>query len=269
MITCDVIGAGPQNPGLGNQLFVVAATLSLAEDNKTRAVFPDLLYPPYAFYGNTIFSRLDTGKDKSFVEYVYQEPPYTSTIYREIPFRENMILRGHFQSYKYFYHNIETIRQLLKNPQSLTKGLDNKYENLLSCPNTVSVHVRRGDYTQLTQNYATLTDDYYLRALEKIGSYSKIVMFSDDIDWCKDNVLQSKAADIVYIKGELDIADLYLMSRMKNHIVANSTFSVWGALLNDNQNATVVAPKAWFGAARTSNNDIETADLMPPEWLRV
>jgi len=269
MITCDIIGATSSNPGLGNQLFIIATTLSLALDNNTTAVFPDLLYPPYTFYGNTIFSQLDPGADKAFVRHVHQEEPYTSTIYNKVPYKEGMILRGHFQSYKYFYHNIDHIRKLFRLPQFMTDSIDQKYRDILQLPNTVSLHVRRGDYVALTENYATLTDEYYEAALSRIENFSKIIVFSDDISWCKENLLQNRKKDLIFIENEMDVMSIYLMSKMKNNIVANSTFSLWGAFLNENENATIVAPRPWFGPGRTADNDRETADLIPPHWMRI
>jgi hypothetical protein len=269
MLTCDVIGNGPANPGLGNQMCVIAATLSLAIDNDVEAVFPDLAFPPYVFYGNTIFSNLKTWGSKSFVECVHQETPFTSTIYNEIPFRDNMCLRGHYQSYKYFYHNLKKIRDAFRIPAELTEVARNKYADVLSLDNTVAVHVRRGDYMNLQSNYATLTADYYRRALDEIGEDSKVVLFSDDIEWCESTLAPLLEENVVLVRGEMDIIDLFLMSRMKHNVIANSTFSWWGALLNENPNKKVVCPLEWFGPARTQDNARETADLMPPTWTRI
>jgi len=269
MLTCDVIGTGPANSGLGNQMCVIAATLSLAIDNNVPAVFPDLAYPPYAFYGNTIFSSLKVGGNKAFVENVFQETPFTSTVYNEIPFRDNLCLRGHYQSYKYFYHNLDKIREAFRLPDNLTEIARTKYAELLNMDNTVGMHVRRGDYMSLQSNYAILTEDYYLRALSEIGDVSKIVVFSDDIEWCIYNMSSLAERDAFFVKGEMDILDLFLMSKMKHNVIANSTFSWWAALLNENHDKKVIAPIAWFGPARTKDNARETADLMPPTWTRM
>ena len=271
MITCDVIGAAPANPGLGNQLFIVAATISLAIDNNDQAVFPDLRHPPYKFYGETIFHKLDHGSDKSFVKYLYQEEPYTSTIFNKIPYIDNLCLRGYFQSYKYFYHNLEEIRELFAMPQEILERVNRKYNNIFNFNDSVSLHVRRGDYVNMSDKYASLGDAYYSEALSEIRDYSKVIVFSDDIEWCRKEFLPShRDRDrFEFIGGELDVVDLYLMSEIKNNIIANSTFSWWGAMLNKNQDKKVIAPWEWFGPNRVKDNKVETADLIPTGWKRI
>ena len=271
MITCDVIGAAPANPGLGNQLFTIAATVSLALDNDAVAVFPDLLHPPYRFYGETIFHKLNHGTDKGFVKYLYQEEPYTSTIFNKIPYIDGLCLRGYFQSYKYFYHNLKKIRELFVMPQEILETIDEKYNNVFCFDDSVSLHVRRGDYVKMSDKYTSLGDTYYNKALSKIEDYSKVIVFSDDIDWCRKEFLvnHQDRKRFEFIDGELDVTDLYLMSKIKNNIIANSTFSWWGAMLNSNEDKQVIAPWEWFGPSRVKDNRSETTDLIPAEWKRI
>ena len=89
MLPCDVFGYAPNsNNGLGNQLFCIATTLALAKDNNDEAVFPDLNFHPYTFYGNSIFHKLNKDAfDKKFVKNTYIEKPYTSTIYNKIEYK--------------------------------------------------------------------------------------------------------------------------------------------------------------------------------------
>ena len=88
------------------------------------------------------------------------------------------------------------------------------------------------------------------------------LVFSDDIDWCKGVFRGDR---FTFIEGEKDYIDLYIMSQCKNNIIANSTFSWWGAWLNKNKNKKIVAPKKWFGSLISHN----TKDLIPKEWIKV
>ena len=270
MITCDILGYGGSNNGLGNQLFCVATTLSLALDNSDVAVFPDLKKSHYKFYSRNIFHKLNCGTNKNFVKNYYKETPYTSTKYNKIPYMENMCLNGHFQSYKYFSHNEDYIRNLFTLPERLQDSISSRYSELLSVDNTVSLHIRRGDYVGdiFKDRYVNLNEEYYEQALSSIGEYSNIVVFSDDIQWCK-NWQFLKDKDPVFIENEFDVVDLFLMSKMSHNIIANSTFSWWSAFLNNNINKKIVAPKEWFGTKRTNNNLEETKDLIPPDWVRI
>ncbi len=269
MITCDILGKCNNNSGLGNQLFCVAATLSLALDNSDVAIFPDLKKSYYKFYSKNIFHKLEIGQDKDFVTNYYTEPPYTGTLYNKIDYLDNMCLHGHFQSYKYFDHNSDYIRDTLVLPESVEKLVLLRHKDIL-LENTVSLHIRRGDYVSesLKNRYTSLDESYYNEALSIIGNYSKIIVFSDDISWCKEwPFLQDKS--VVFIENEPDVIDLFLMSKMTNNIIANSTFSWWAAFLNRNPNKKIIAPKEWFGPQRSKDNKKETKDLIFPEWIRI
>lgn len=269
MITCDVLGYHPgTNNGLGNQMFCIAATLALAYKNETTAIFPDLSTDPYKYYGRTIFHLLDKEGDKNFVKYQFKEPPYTSTFYHELPFAESMKLTGYFQSYKYFDCCRDLILHNFVVPQDMEREVMNKYGDEIG-DDTVSLHVRRGDYLSLPGHYQMLSLDYYRAALELLGHASKVLVFSDDIEWCKTALDFIGKEKTLFVDGQSDVEDLYLMSQIKNNIIANSTFSWWGAYLNQNEDKRVVAPKEWFGIKRTEDNENEIKDLYPKEWIKI
>ena len=266
MITCEILGYGADNNGLGNQMFCIATALGLAYENNDTASFPELMYPPYDFYGRTIFHRLN--KSPISVKNTYNEPPYTSTIYHKIPYEENMSMRGHFQSYKYFEKNQEQIVDSFQLPKHIFSRIEKKHEHLLNdLSNKASMHIRRGDYLKLQGHYASLDSQYYDKALD-IAEKEEIVVFSDDIEWCKQNISLGKKK-IYFVEGEMDIVDMYLMSRIPTNIIANSTFSWWAAYLNKNKDKKIIGPTQWFGPARTKSNEIETRDLFPPSWIRI
>lgn len=159
-------------------------------------------------------------------------------------------LFGYFQSEKYFNHCQPKIRKefTFKNEPKLNK----KFEQFKH-QTTVSLHVRRTDYLKLPDVYP-FSLQYYLDALEyietKIGKFTCLV-FSDDIQWCKDN-LKHKNITFVYQEGDKE-EDLYFMSQTTHSIIANSSFSWWGAWLKPSPNKIIVAPKNWFGANGPKN----------------
>lgn len=158
-------------------------------------------------------------------------------------------LMGYFQTEKYFLDIREEIL------------LDFSFKNDLmetnSCDYTV-IHVRRGDYVGQSHFHPTCSLDYYRQAMEITGGPFLVV--SDDIEWCKKNI----PADAYSCSN--NVQDLYAMSQAKNNIIANSSFSWWGAWLNQNPDKIVVSPERWFGDAYSHYN---MEDIRPTEWIRL
>jgi hypothetical protein len=98
--------------------------------------------------------------------------------------------------------------------------------------------------------------------MENFNEVTTFIVFSDDEKWIKENI---KGKNIIYIQRNHDYIDLYLMSQCNHNIIANSTFSWWGAWLNNNQNKKVVAPTKWFGV----NKKLDTKDLIPETWIKI
>jgi len=176
-------------------------------------------------------------------------------------------LKGYFQTEKYFTH----IRKKLIRDFSLRKPLDAANMKMLArikeheC--AVSVHIRRGDYVKLTHIHTLQSPEYYTSAMKylKSAGWGKphYFVFSDDLDWAVKNVDFGKDFTPVDI-NDTDAAafDLELMKNCKHNIIANSSFSWWGAWLNKNPNKIVIAPKIWFGTA-----DMSWADIIPKSWI--
>ena len=181
----------------------------------------------------------------------------------------NSYLYGYWQSEKYFKRIEATIRQdfIFKKPL-VEKNLDNALH--IASVNSVSLHVRRGDYVS---NYKTsqIMDvcslDYYRQAIDYIAKHIKnpvFYIFSDDIAWVQQNLsLYFPCTYIDHNRGNESYIDMQLMSLCKHHIIANSSFSWWGAWLNPRAAKIVIAPRVWF---RNGNND---SDLIPSEWVRL
>ena len=167
---------------------------------------------------------------------------------------------GYFQSEKYFKHNRDKILELFKPQEKINKFLLKKYSNLINNEKHVSVHIRRGDYLKFSDYHTNLNKDYYYKAMNYFKDEYKFIFFSDDIEWCKETFTNKNN---IFIEKQDDILDLYLMSKIKNNIIANSSFSWWAAWLNENENKKVIAPSTWFGF---KNGHLDKKDLLPKEW---
>lgn len=170
---------------------------------------------------------------------------------------------GFWQSEKYFKAFENNIRRDLSVVSPLL-GDAGKYTGSINDSESVSIHVRRGDYVN-NSFHPLCTIDYYVKATEVITQNVEnpvFFIFSDDPDWVTDNLPLKWPYQIV--KGNTGVTDLYLMSRCKHNIIANSSFSWWGAWLNDNGGKVVVAPQKWFG-----DPQINTDDLIPEGWIKL
>jgi hypothetical protein len=106
------------------------------------------------------------------------------------------------------------------------------------------------------------TIEYYNKSIEHLKDITDLfIVFSDDIEWCKNNI---KSENIIYIQDEKDYIEIYLMSLCDNNIISNSSFSWWGAWLNRNENKIVIGPKIWFGSEIQHN----TSDILPEKWVK-
>ncbi len=257
-VTCDMQG------GLGNIIFQLSAACAYAKryglevgvnlNKQINCVTPH--FKSFSKYRGNVFKKINH-VDSVVCESHYTEPYFH---YGEIPYLQNVFLHGYFQSYKYFEHERELILDLFGPTPEIIKYIRQKYGELLK-RQTVALHVRRNDYLQFSHIHPPLQVEYFVKALKEIGSYEKLLVFSDDIQWCRKNI----SGDVFFVEGEEDYIDLYLMSMCNHNIISNSTFSWWGAWLNEHDGKKIVCPKVWFG--ESVGHDIK--DLYPSEWIRV
>ncbi|WP_269931602.1 alpha-1,2-fucosyltransferase [Aminobacter sp. HY435] len=182
----------------------------------------------------------------------------------------NVWLHGYWQSERYFADVADTIRTDLR---IVTPASDENRRHLAMIAETpaISLHVRRGDYL-LPENqtlFAACTESYYARALELIASEMRaeplVYVFSDDPAWARDNLSLPFEKRVMGHNGrDDDYEDMRLMSACQHHIIANSTFSWWGAWLNPAPDKIVVAPATWFIDPKAANPDI-----IPEHWRRI
>ena len=167
---------------------------------------------------------------------------------------------GWWQDKRFFLDTINNI----KFRQSIVDKTNKELLNAISSSESVSLHVRRGDYLdpQNAKQYGGIcTLDYYNKAIEIVmNKYvnPRFFVFSNDFEWCKKNLQIDNAIFVTNNTGENSWIDMYLMSQCKANILANSSFSYWGAMLNMNDNI-VVCPKKW--------SNTHTPNIFPHDWI--
>lgn len=181
----------------------------------------------------------------------------------EVLQKDPAYLTGYFQSEKYFKDIEKKVREAFSFSSVIFKKLDktllarlNKYREQIQLSTSVSLHIRRGDYLENSEVYGDIcTPEYYETAISRMIKElitPVFYVFSNDEewadDWCKEQETKYHNSFVV-VKGfpeEMGYLDMFLMSRCKHHIIANSSFSWWGAFLNDSKDKKVIAPAKWF-----------------------
>jgi hypothetical protein len=224
--------------------------------------------------GNTSLGRLKRGiidkVSKWYNRSIVKEPFFHFSPEIFNVGKKDAYLQGYWQSEKYFKEFEHIIRQDF----SFRDEMKDKVQiiaNKIMETNSISLHIRRGDYvsnSEANAQHGTCSLEYYHMAINNLKKEIEepyIFIFSDDIEWAKQNLRTNIPMFFVepFVEKE-DTDDLRLMSLCKHHIIANSTFSWWGAWLSENPDKIVYAPKQWFKA---DNHDIR--DLIPVEWRKI
>jgi len=241
LVTCKLAG------GLGNWMFQIAACYHVNKIMGKKVVIDTsdiaTIHTELSEYKNNIFRKVKF--IDSFQKDYEINAEHLPMEYLEIPSKPgNLKMHGYFQNENYVNHIREKILDLFEIDDVTLSYLKEKY-SFLESDNTCSIHVRRGNYIERQNVHFVQPIDYYLDCLDEFElDYTNFIIFSDDLDWCKQHFgfLPNK----VFVDGNNDFEDLYLMSLCKNNIIANSSFSWWGAWLNKNINKKVYYPKTWF-----------------------
>lgn len=219
--------------------------------------------------GTGIYDRLKFKIKRHLFNYeVFEEKSlvFDATVYNV---SRNAHVAGYWQSERYFKTIENEIRKEFEfklppsppNAQMMDKIINS---------DSVSIHVRRGDYVsdkKINQVHGVCDLDYYNKAIARIQakcSDPNYFIFSDDMDWVKENLKIDGVCNYIDFNVVNDYEDLRLMSMCKHNITANSSFSWWGAWLNSNTDKLVIAPQKWFNDERK-----DTADLIPESWVRI
>lgn len=268
--------------GCGNQMFQFA--MGLAQAVRLNC---DLQFDTSSFqhdrmreYSLCLFPRIQDiyGEQKFFVADIVKENgmPYNEKIVEGI--KRNSHLTGWWQTEKYF-QSIEYLIRWYFQSAPLTPAHRKYFELIMNSENPTFLTVRRTDYVG-NAFHGELPVEYYQNALAFVEHKTKtkpdIFVFSDEPEWCYENLKLGSSFIVAgtydrTVKGHLgrEDADLFLMSLCKNAVMANSSFSWWGAYLGDSvrwsRGGIVVAPKQWFGPA--SNEDAR--DIVPIRWYQV
>ncbi len=171
------------------------------------------------------------------------------------------ICKGYFQSERFFLSYREKLLPLLEPKYEYSEEIKMLMKKITQ-EESVSLHIRRGDYVFLG---ISMELDYYYKAIEYLADVVekkfKIYVFSDDINWARENLkLSEYDMEFIHLENETaDVDEMMLMSKCKNNIIANSTYSWWGAWLNQNKGKIVIAPNIAF------NN----TNIIPNEWIRI
>lgn len=197
------------------------------------------------------------------------EEPYFHFSPAMLAIPDNSYINGYWQSEKYFLKIENEIRSdfAFKLPMSQQNA---NIAEVINQTNSVSLHVRRNDFannSRINSTHGLCSLEYYQAAIRYIVERverPKFFIFSDDPAWVKGNLKIDLPCEFVeHNKGKESYNDMRLMSLCKHHIIANSSFSWWGAWLNPSKSKIVMAPLRWFA------KPMDTSDLIPPRWVRL
>lgn len=296
MLLVNLIG------GLGNQMFQYAFGIGLSDKREIQVKFDttDLLDRSHKenftyrdFELHVFDAPVDIASDRELSMYKYRIGFTLDNLYYKITRKlknvefysekkyfayepgvlatsDNTYFTGYWQNERYFKENSELIRQAFSF-RNCPEGKNKELARQLQADNSIAVHIRRGDYAnnQHVQNvHGMCSPEYYQRAVELIASKvseAKLYVFSDEPEWVMQNLSFAHPATYVnHNKGSNSFEDMRLMSLCKHNIIANSSFSWWGAWLNANPDKIVVAPTKWMQGLH-----IDCSDLIPKQWIRL
>jgi Glycosyl transferase family 11 len=285
------------NGGLGNQMFQFAAAralglrtgavLKLDVSAFARDQLRDFDLAPYALSATT---PLATGAELAACE--QKKPRGLALVGKSLGFGKAAIpamreahfhfdpglaaatvpayLTGYWQSERYFTAHADQIRRDFA-PIAPLEPENAALAEVIRASAAVSLHVRRGDYVSDTRTQAVhgvCGIDYYARAMDRVEALvpsPHYIVFSDDPDWTRANLTSPHPMTFVTVNPPArGYRDMQLMSMCRHHIIANSSFSWWGAWLNPRLDKTVIAPARWF-----ASGDKDTRDLLPAAWFKV
>lgn len=282
--------------GLGNQMFQYALGRQLSKKLEVELLLDTTLYSnsgidkyprEYGLKHFNIIEKIADTKDIARCRYphgviigkILDKISYTFFRKNNIKFnpvilssKDNSYLDGFWQSYKYF----DNIRDTLLNDFSLKRPLSDNaekiFQDIKNSHNSVSLHVRRGDYVENKKNINIYGDhcnqEYYNKAIsyitDKVGANIHVFVFSDDIDWVKDNINIPYDKTYIAEHSAPDFERMILMSKCDYHIIANSTFGWWGAWLDNKESSIVISPSIW-----TPGIDLPIDDIIPPKWIKI
>ena len=286
MIIVKIIG------GLGNQMFQYAYakkldTLGFEVKIDTSAFIHYNLHSGYGLDNYSISLQVADNKELSkfkkhrLLGKIFKKTPFLagqfniekSLLYDEryLKVSDGSYVEGYFQSEKYFFDIKETLLKEFQIKPEISDYSKSLAKKILQSDTAVSIHIRRGDYIhnpKANAVHGVCPLEYYKKAISLLeGKFENptFFIFSDDIEWSREN-LGIKKSVFVENGDRIPHEDIYLMSLCNHHIIANSSFSWWGAWLNRYDKKVVIAPKRWFA---DKNKQSQAPDIIPESWMKI
>lgn len=264
MIISQYLGNPRLNRNLGNQLFELASLIGLAKRYNTS-----LMLPPKWQYRSSfnLNSSIQYGNVDAFAS--IREPEFHCCLeffdkFEHVLKNERVYVEGYFQSELYWKPFEDEIRKAFEFAISIKEDTDSFLTNNdIEVENFVAVSVRRGDFA-VDANHYLLPFEYYIGAITLYFPEKDIMVFSDDIPWCKEHFCMADRR-IVFSENKNAIEQLSLMSRFSDFVLANSTFSWWGAYLSQAKIKKVVRPYYHFDGELKIKNNLK--DHYPSSWI--
>lgn len=283
--------------GLGNQMFQYALALALQcqckEKSEIRidprafrgypihngyelkrifnveipeASISEVMRVAYPFLNYRIWQLCRLLPQRSTMKYEWKSMAYDERVFTDT---RNLYLIGYWQTEHYFSSIRNEILKAFAFPSFTPNSQNETLSKEMQQRRSVAIHIRRGDYLKISNTSGICTIDYYKKAITCIQESSSpelFAIFSDDMDWCMEQfgaIIGN--ADIRFVnwnKGKESFRDMQLMSLCKHNIIANSSFSWWGAWLNQNPDKIVIAPSRWMNSEGWS-------EIIPEDWITI
>lgn len=259
----EIISTAYLMGGLGNQMFQISHALCQGWKNNIKSKFRPVSYTPMQAnqptkYLTNIYRNIEFSNDipntiriESGWQYKQLNPDWDSSIE----------FFGYYQSNKNFLGYDEKIKEIFQPTKEYVDKFIKMFPELAE-EKTVSLHIRRGDYTKISHVLPVVDKTYIDESIKQIGEYTTLFVFSDDIFWVKENLNYERQ---IIVDGLQDFEELWLMSLCKNNIMSNSTFSWWASFLNKNPEKKVLVPDIWFGPSGES----DSSDIYIDSWKKI
>lgn len=283
--------------GLGNQMFQYAMLLALRGKFGEECLMDTSIYSTYSLHNgievNSLFNTTAgvAGREQiskltfytknyrlyRLLHYIlparkteFKEKEYGRFYPSALEIQGDCLYDGYWQHHEYF----DAYKDVILKEFTLREPLDPRNqqvcESLLTSPGTVSIHVRRGDFVTSKPYRGLCGIDYYREAIQKareiVGKDARFVIFSNDLAWCRENIAPMLGTSEIQFAdwntGKNSYKDMVLMSSCRVNIIANSSFSWWGAYLNRREDKVVIAPRKWI-------NFNVSSPIQMPEWITV
>jgi len=281
MLTCNLMG------GLGNQLFQIFTTISYAIQSQNVFKFSNIekmgggnctiRYTYWKSFLSNLQPFLLNTNELPLFEIIREEGFHYTSIPKHTLVNKNICLHGYFQSYKYFHTYFQTICRIIHLEENKAQVLKKSEYSTDFLNETVSMHFRLGDYKHLQFCHPLMNYEYYKDSLKYIqvkteNTKLNVLYFceEEDIAIVKQTIhdLSCEFPHYNFVRANSELEDweqMLLMSLCNHNIIANSTFSWWGAYFNKSSNKIVCYPSVWFN--KNIGNDMK--DLCPLEWVKI